>query len=353
MLQPLEFLKFDKRTPEMMSVHRRQPEPHHAELICRCVCGYTLTERETTIVASLLVFFPEYILSKNFHHKALELIAGVYSTGGISGEDKIYGCLYLYTLLLLHLKVGHKEEALKLHEQIEEMLSHSQGMKNDGGKKNASANSAKLKQSLIRVLSLILDSPELLLLRENYSITAFPMVDWKLLFENTGLSRDEALKCVNHGEYDRAKQIYDYHRIMQYELPSTLMHHTRLALACDDIEQAKVHLIFAWRMIDVAPQYVKARILYAIILIHMLEKKQFDTWLSALKHAISSKEDTPHWDMELIHTKFAKRLGKWNFGLIKFVLNTMLTGKFLSQPRFVKIWDNVQPIASEQWPEYK
>ena len=336
-------LLFDNRTPEKMSEIYSSPIIDHAELIFRWAKGYQISTREIKIVAMIILHHSEYIIENNLTGKALDILtrSGINENSFL--QDKLKKYLYQYIMLLFNLKMKNIEQTLSIFNQIENHPLPDQEL---------STIIDEQKHRFVKVISLIMDSVELLLLGSDFNIYSFRLQKLEFISDGSYFSRDDALTFLKKNDFDHAKEIYNYLRITKYELPSTIMHHARLELMRNNLEQAKLHTTMAWRLQGKSLNYVQKRIIFFIIMLNMLESKPFEIWLSVMRQSMDSNNQLIYWEMEFVLKNCVDRLGKKNYKILKYLLSLISTGITIKQPWLMKFWEKVEPLPFECWPEY-
>jgi hypothetical protein len=304
--------------------------------------GVQISTREIKIVAMIILHHSEYILENNLTSKALDILTRSGINENSFSQDKLEKYLYHYTMLLFSLKMKNIEQTTSILNQIENLYKSDQEF---------TKIIVENKHIFVKVISLIIDSVELLQLGNNLNIYSLLLPKSECNSEGSYFSRDEALTLLKKNDFEHAKDIYNNLRITGYELPSTIMHHARLELKRNNLEQVKLHTTMAWRLRRRSSDYVQKRIIFFMIMLNMLESKPVDIWLSVLKQSVNSYNQVIYWEMDFVLKNYLDHLGPKNYKILNYILSLISTGKPLKQLWLMKFWKKVEPFPIERWPE--
>jgi tetratricopeptide (TPR) repeat protein len=337
-------LQFDDRAREDLFTGIKSHEPRYADIVKQWAAGSSLTDYEKKITASILIFYPEYILDNGKDEESIELLREyLLQPEFLQKPMNPEKGLFLYTLFLVHLKAGKKEESLELLEKLEVFFENP----------DSSIFHQSLENAYLKILSLILERREILSLKPGFSISQLPGLPFKKIsvFEGTNC-RGQALEFYYKKEYDKASAIYMEMLINKFETPGTLAHLARLELISGNIAQAEIFIVNAWRVRHEAPAYVLVRILFFILLINMVRNYQSDLWLGCLKHALNQPDSKMQWDMDRIICIYANKLRYQNLELLKALLEFMSGNGDDSELNKVVKWQKATPVSFVEWPDF-
>jgi hypothetical protein len=362
-------LYFDDRNPKDLFAGDKLRQPFFADIVKRWASGNRLKDDEQNIVASILIFYPEYILNNGRSEEFIELIRDSLQELRLTNPLNPERGLFLYTLLFLLLLHRRKEESLVVIDYIEKFFitfcNKYSTINND--RRSISGNdvyrnslysiytifSVTLEKAYTEIIALIMDRGELLSLKPGFNISQLPLVPDKKLSAFAGNDlRGEALEFYYKQEYDKASAIYFKMLINKFEQPGTLVHLARLEMMQGNVIQAEIYIVNAWRMRREAPFYVQSRILYFVVLFKMLRSEQFEEWLGCMKEVLSRQDSKMQWDMDRLLSKFEKDLSPGHNFFLKALLKTNSGAEDDALLNQYEPWAKATPIDSESWPDF-
>jgi hypothetical protein len=362
-------LVFDDRDPEDLFAGNNLPEPSYADILKRWVIGDRLTDYERKVTASILIFYPEYIVINGKAKEFIELIKEHLNQPELQNPLNPERGLFLYTQFFLTLKQGIKEDALRVLEILEIFFALLSNISRSTGNYSQSTSETDfikesdisgfsklppdLENAYIEILILIMDCHEILFLKPGFNISQLPGLPVKKLsgFEGTNF-RGQALEFYYNKEYDKASAIYWKMLINKFETPGTSIHLARLEMICGNMDKAGIFIVNAWRSRNEAPAYVLVRILYFIILINMVKLKPFYKWFGCIKHVLSLPDSKMQWDMDRVLAVHERNFQPQQIELLETLL-AVLSGT--SQEEYldkIEAWQKALPIPFEKWPDF-
>jgi hypothetical protein len=362
-------LQFDDRCPDDLFIRDKSDEPIYADILKRWASGYRLSESEKIIAVRIMILYPRYIEYKNKAEDVIGLLRGcLLKTEMLNPLNPERG-LVLYVLFFLFLKQGKNEEASDLLDLMKEyfyiydveigsaltpqkssiMDEYSKELRNHA----FSIFPPEVEDAYTEILTLIMDSPEILSLKSGFNISQLPVpLSAKLPASQGKIYRSQALEYFYIEAYDKASVVYRELLINKFELPGTLAHLARLELISGNIVQAEIFITNAWRLRHEAPPYVLCRLLYIILFLKIAKLSPFDMWLGRLKHVLKQPDCIMQWDMDRVLEQYKKDTQPQHVGLLKTLLDVLSGLSEESNLNKFVVWQKAAPIPYNVWTDF-
>jgi hypothetical protein len=328
--------------------------------------NFTRTSKEEEAAAAILLpnkgFFNELGLTENI--KILLKEAASYAE--TDSLKNYFRGLYLFHLFFLNLKNKNIKAAHYYYQDLQKMfkspnetdnpenLENPDWLKNkilDDSQDEPSHIPAEIRQAYTRILSLILNSTELMLLGTDLNLSTFPFPPRHYYQVRSFLSRQKALDLLKERKYEPSYKIYTDMLIDRDSVHSTLVHLTRLEFCRGNYDKARFHLAMAWRIRSTSPEYVVNRMIFFIILFKALENEPFDLWLPVLRNNFAGDRFTVFWEMDFVMEMISDQLEKEQIPFLDFILNLVSSGAMLKNQEFIEKWSGIEPLSPEYWPD--
>lgn len=152
---------------------------------------------------------------------------------------------------------------------------------------------------------------------------------WNSLCRNNKITVDpfqlraSALNKMDEGEYEEAERLYRQMIELNFELPGTLCHLARIQLLKDDENGAKKSINRAWKLRDLALNYVLPRIIFFKIMLAMLEDKNPAKWVYELKSALKDEYCFMAWTIKPTVNHYQSRLSDEDFSILMILADVL------------------------------
>jgi hypothetical protein len=124
----LDELIFDDRTRSELFEIPNLKQPFYADVVKRWLCGSIISKDEKQIIASVMIYFPEYILMSGKSKEILEFIRHSIQNPEIKNSTNPEKGLYFYTLLFLMIITGETSDLTPLLIKIKKILNKYNGL---------------------------------------------------------------------------------------------------------------------------------------------------------------------------------------------------------------------------------
>lgn len=340
-------LLFDNRSSNDLFETNFTKPPFFADVIKRWFDGNKISDLEEGIVETILILDPKYVLKSGRTVEFIKWIRYSLKKSEFKGYENPEKGLFLYTLFYFLLKTGKSSEALQLLPELEEVFIHY----NDSGFQVLDAvtipslrleyfqeiryTKAQMKPDTIRaayfdIISLVMDSKELLELKPDFNLDNLPVPGNTLPALDCIELRSCAISLFLKKEIDKAMAIYQRLLIEQFELPGTLTHMARVELSNGNFQQVEFFTEMAWRLRGDAPLYVLARILWFKLCLGMLQtdnEEKYPLILDQLKEVLQYKESMMKWSMEPAFETLQSKISEYQFSLLTSLVDAFSYGK--------------------------
>jgi len=361
-------LLFDNRNRDDLFAGFPSRQPLYADIIKRWTMGNIVSESELSIVTSILIFYPEYVLKNGQEKEFIELIQYSLQQPDLNNKSGQEKGLLLYNLFFLLLKLGKKEESLKTLDALEKFFNASPKTNNlskntqQSISDNDYINNSKisgysisptsLENAYIEIITCVMNESGILSLKPGFNISYLP-VPHDMFSNQEGYNlRSQALSYYCNKELDKASAIYRRMLFNKFELPGTLTHLVRLELSRGNITQAEIFIVNAWRIRHRAPMYVLARIVFFVIFLNMLRSEKFEKWLGCMKYVVNQQGSKMYWEIGSQIMQYEKDVIPQNICLLRGILEVISGGTDEVQLNKFQIWQNTYALALEEWPDY-
>jgi tetratricopeptide (TPR) repeat protein len=360
-------LLFDNRNRDDLFSGGQCRQPYYADIIKRWTMGNKISENEQEIIASILIYYPEYVL-KNVHpEEFIELLKISLNQPDLLIRSNPENGLLLYNLFFLLLKLGNKAESIKVLDILEKFITtffqSNDMVKNtkqsvsdtDLLRKSNSGNSSSptcLENAYIEIITRIMNESELLTLKSGFNISQLPVPFDKLSGGEGHNLRSQALIHLSNKELDKASDIYQKMLVKKFELPGTLTHLVRLEMSRGNIPQAEIYIVNAWRLRHEAPLYVLTRILYFVIFLNMLRSEKFEKLLGFLKYVLNEPDYKMQWDMDRVLLQYEKDFMPQHLSLLKALLEVLSGKDEVENLNIFEGWQKTVPVPFEACSDF-
>jgi hypothetical protein len=361
-------LLFDNRNRDDLFAVFNSGQPFYADILKRWAIGMKVSENELSIVTSILIFYPEYVLKNGQAEEFIELIQYSLQKHDSENQSNQERGLLLYNLLFLLLKLGKREESVTVLLILEKLLttfSKSNNLSHEtqqqvsdtdslikSSEPDYSLSPACLENAYKDIITRIMNEGGILSLKSGFNISQLPVPFDKLSGQEGHNLRSQAFDYYDNNELDKASAVYHKMLVYKFELPGTLTHLVRLELVRGNIPQAGIFIVNAWRLRHEAPVYVMARILFFIIFLKMLRSEQFTEWPGCLKYILNQPDSKMYWEMDRIVTQNEKEVIPQHLCFLRSVLEVISGADEEVNLNKLEIWKDAAPIVFEEWPDF-
>lgn len=361
-------LLFDNRNRDDLFGGFQSRQPLYADIIKRWMMGIKVSESELSIVTSILIFYPEYVLKNDQAEEFIELIQYSLRQPVLNKQSDQERGLLLYNLFFLLLRLEKREESLRALDMLEKFLPTFSNCYNPGNNTHKSisdtnyvkrsdvsgchSSNSYQKNAYIEIITRIMNESGILSLKPGFNISHLPVPQYNFSREEGYNLRSQAFIHYTNKELDKASEIYQRLLVHKFELPGTLAHLVRLEISRINKTKAEIFVVNAWRLRTEAPMYVMARILFLIIFIKMLRSEQFKEWLGCLKYVLNQPGSRIYWEMSSILTQYEKELIPVDLNFLRSLLEVISGIAAEVKLDKFEIWKDATTNAFEEWPDY-
>jgi hypothetical protein len=361
-------LFFDDRSQDDLFAGVNSRQPYYADIIKRWAMGNKVSDNELSIVTSILIYYPEYVLKNGHVEEFIELIRNFLQQPGSIIQSNPEKGLLLYNLFFLLLKLGKREESVTILDNLEKLfsnLSQNNNMADNTQQSISDTDLVKksslpgysmspdcLENSYIEIITCIMNESGILSLKPGFNISQLPGPFKKLSGQEGHNLRNQALIHYGNKEYVKASAIYRKMMVYKFELPGTFTHLARLEMSMWNRIQAEIYIINAWRIRDKAPMYVLARILYFVIFLNILRSEKIEIWLGCLKSVINQRDSKMDWEMDCLLNQYEKEVLPQHICLLRGLLEVVSGKDDDIKLNEFEIWRDASPIVFKEWPDF-
>jgi len=135
--------------------------------------------------------------------------------------------------------------------------------------------------------------------------------------------RSAAMDKLEKQDYEEAERIYQQMLAMDFELPGTLCHLARIQLLMHNENAARKSINRAWKLKDLALNYVLPRIIFFKIMLAMLENKNPAKWVYELKSALKDDYCFMAWTIKPTIIHYQSRLPDDDFNILMILAEVL------------------------------
>ena len=336
-------LVFDVRNQSDLFLKEQFSRPYYADVRKRWTMGNCKSQEEESIAVNILILNPVYILGEGKAAEFLGTLQQLLLQPDLQNPDNAEKGLLLYVIFYLSLKTRTGDKLFNILKELEDVFAHYRNsnirvlnaqnvpkFSNDiiylSSLPENLSNLDPIPKAYFEIISLVMDSTELLSLNPDFNLRRLPLPPSVLWNEKCEGLRSEALNLYKRKKYKEAKVNYKRLLIEGFELPGTLVHLVRIELITGNIEQAKTHIEMAWRLRQEASPYVLARILWCKLCLWMLNPINEEDYLfilGQLKTALKNENATMKWDMQELLDYLVNKLTDIDLALLTSLVDTM------------------------------
>jgi hypothetical protein len=362
-------LVFDNRNTDDLFPADSGKTPFFADILKRWASGDLIPNIDYSIITSILVFYPDYVIQNGKTKEFVNLIRDSLLKPDLQSPMNPEKGLYLYTLFFMLLKHGNKEESITVLNKLNNFFvsfcqtgskvvekytaTFSSEFSKEISESAFSIFPPRIERAYSEILMRVMETKEILSLKPGFNISLLPGPSAK--FNNLAGTtlRSEALDSYTNQDYVKASDIYRKMLVNKFELTGTLVHLARVEMSRDKKSQAEIFIANAFRIRQQARKYVLTRILYFIIFFKMLRSEEFDKWVGCLKYIFVQQGFSMEWDMDLLLAQYEKKISQQNFRLLKALLEVISGRADKEHLNKFKIWQKATSVPLEEWPDFE